>query len=237
MDDTTLVDLVAFFAKSIGLLVRRTPCRRLICRLGNRVAEHPFRRLHSTDQALRDRTIAPVMQSWSFGSGAGLRNCFWEENHSYVRSRSRSGQRSRGSASMLASRGDLPTNEIECCIARCVRPVVIANECIAKLSCRVITAKNFNYVRPRCCQLHDPILATLVSGLPVCALRRARSARRYGADILAEEPSDLHHQSTTLVLQPPFLAQCGAGRLFGRREWRRLKGQWTMLKRRQAKCD
>ena len=70
-------------------------------------------------------------------------------------------QRSRGSASMLASRGDLPANEIECCIARCIRPVVVANECIAKLSCRVITAKNFSYVRPRCRQLHDPILATL----------------------------------------------------------------------------
>ena len=73
---------------------------------------------------------------------------------------------------MLAGRGDLPANEIECCIARCIRPVVVANECFAKLSCRVITAKNFSYVRPRCRQLHDPILATLgVDGADCCEQR------------------------------------------------------------------
>ena len=70
---------------------------------------------------------------------------------------------------MLASCGDLPTNEIERCIARCIRPVVVSNECIAKLSCRAITGKNFSYVRPRCRQLHDPILATLgVDGADCC---------------------------------------------------------------------
>ena len=85
-------------------------------------------------------------------------------------------------------RGDLPTNEIECCIARCIRPVVVANECIAKLSCRVITAKNFSYVRPRCRQLHDPILATLgIDGADCCEQRvlarkepRCLSSHTYG---------------------------------------------------------
>ena len=65
--------------------------------------------------------------------------------------------------------GDPPTDKIQCCIARCIRPIVIADECVVKLPCHLITTKDFSDVRSCCSQLHNPIFAPFgVNGANSC---------------------------------------------------------------------